>query len=77
MMYWRKRFKYGEKKPRALPGGYLSSINAIDEYTRNLTEADFYQNGQVQDAVTRRLEIIGEAAKSLEEEFRRRYPELP
>ncbi|HPZ81437.1 MAG TPA: DUF86 domain-containing protein [Candidatus Atribacteria bacterium] len=25
----------------------------------------------------RRLEIIGEAAKSLEEEFRQRYPELP
>ena len=65
------------RNPRLYLKDILSSINAIDEYTRNMSEADFYQNGQVQDAVLRRLEIIGEAAKSLEEEFRQRYPELP
>jgi len=36
---------------RRNPGLYLkdilSSINAIDEYTRNMSEADFYQNGQI------------------------------
>lgn len=43
---------------RRNPGLYLkdilSSINAIDEYTRNMSEADFYQNGQVQNAVIRK-----------------------
>ncbi|MEW6003643.1 MAG: HepT-like ribonuclease domain-containing protein [Nitrospirota bacterium] len=37
------------------------SILAIEEYTKNLTEDEFYLNRQVQDAVIRRLEIIGEA----------------
>jgi uncharacterized protein with HEPN domain len=31
----------------------------------------------VQDAVLRRLEIIGEAVKNLDEDFKNRYPEIP
>jgi len=31
----------------------------------------------VQDAVLRRLEIIGEAVKNVDEDFRSRYPEIP
>ena len=65
------------RNPKLYLQDILISIEAIEEYTRDLTETNFYRNGQVQDAVIRRLEIIGEAVKSLEEEFRQRYPNLP
>jgi len=32
---------------------------------------------QVQDAIVRRLEIIGEAVKSIDEYFRNKYPDIP
>jgi uncharacterized protein with HEPN domain len=53
------------------------SILAIEEYTRNLTEDEFYSKRQAQDAVVRRMEIIGEAAKNVDDEFRGKYPEIP
>lgn len=53
------------------------SISAIEEYTRSVKEGDFYSNRLVQDAVVRRLEIIGEAAKNIDDDFRSKYPEIP
>ena len=41
----------------------LESIEAIEEYTADLSETGFSQSLLVQDAVARRLHIIGEAAK--------------
>jgi len=55
----------------------LESMEAIEEYVQSTTEEQFYRNRQVQDAVLRRLEIIGEAVKNLDEDFRNRYPEIP
>lgn len=40
------------------------------------SKADFTNNTQVQDAVTRRIEIIGEAVKNLPEIFKKKYPEV-
>ena len=54
----------------------LESIEKIEEYTKEIDEADFYENPQVQDAVLRRLEIIGEAVKNIPQEFRDRYPDI-
>jgi len=53
------------------------SILAIEEYTSQITDKEFYSNLQVQDAVARRLEIIGEAVKNIDESFRNKYPEIP
>ena len=53
------------------------SILAIEEYTRNLAEDEFYSNRQIQDAVIRRLEIIGEAAKNVDDDFRNKYLQIP
>src|SRR3990172_8271399 len=39
----------------------LESIEKIEEYTKPISEEIFYKNIQVQDAVLRRLEIVGEA----------------
>ena len=53
------------------------SILAIEEYAQNLSEDEFYSNRLVQDAIVRRLEIIGEAAKNIDDNFRDKYPQVP
>jgi uncharacterized protein with HEPN domain len=53
------------------------STLAIEEYTQNLAEEEFYSNRQVQDAIIRRLEIIGEAVKKIDDDFRNKYPQIP
>jgi uncharacterized protein with HEPN domain len=53
------------------------STLAIEEYTQNLAEDEFYSNCQVQDAIIRRLEIIGEAVKNIDDDFRNKYPQIP
>jgi uncharacterized protein with HEPN domain len=55
----------------------FESIEAIEGYVESITEEQFYESRQVQDAVLRRLEIIGEAVKNVDEDFRSRYPEIP
>jgi len=55
----------------------LESITKIEDYTKEISEEDFYGNTQVQDAVLRRLEIIGEAVKNIPQEFRDNYSEIP
>lgn len=46
-------------------------------YTQNLDEHDFYNSEEKQDAVIRRLEIIGEAAKKISQQTRDAYPNIP
>lgn len=48
----------------------LESITRIEEYTKGITDEEFHENLQVQDAVIRRLEIIGEAVKGIPDEIR-------
>lgn len=55
----------------------MESIEKIEEYTSNVDEEEFYENSFVQDAVLRRLEIIGEAVKNVPEDFRTKYPDIP
>ncbi|NQT03022.1 MAG: DUF86 domain-containing protein [Planctomycetes bacterium] len=55
----------------------LDSITKIEQYTQTINEQDFLTNTQLQDAVLRRLEIIGEAAKNIPQAFRDRYPHIP
>ena len=55
----------------------LECIKLIEEYTKNKTKEDFLASVQLQDAVIRRLEIIGEAVKNIPEEIKKKYPEIP
>lgn len=55
----------------------LDSISKIEFYLQDLDANAFAQNSGIQDAVMRRLEIIGEAVKRLPEEVKGKYAEIP
>jgi uncharacterized protein with HEPN domain len=55
----------------------LESIEIIEEYTQELSSEDFFNRRQTQDAVIRRLEIIGEAVKHIPSDIRVEFPAIP
>ena len=55
----------------------LEAIRLIGDYVDGVSLEEFSRDTQKQDAVIRRLEIIGEAVKSLPAEVRDRNPEVP
>lgn len=55
----------------------LESIDKIESYTPHSSEKEFRASTQIQDAVIRNLEIIGEAAKNVPANFRNRFPKVP
>lgn len=55
----------------------LDCIDHIKSYTENMSKKDFYQNDQVQDAVIRRLEIIGEASNQIQNSFKELHLHIP
>ncbi len=65
------------KDSRILLAHIKESLEDIENYTRGLTEKDFLVSRQIQDAVCRRFEIIGEAANALPGEFRAEHSQIP
>jgi uncharacterized protein with HEPN domain len=55
----------------------LVSIEYIQQFLDGVSEDEFYRNVEKQDAVLRRLEIIGEAVKHLPVDFRKNHPDVP
>jgi len=55
----------------------FESIEEIEKDIQGIDEVKFSQSTQIQDAVIRRLEIIGEAAKHIPEEIRNKYHLIP
>lgn len=53
------------------------SISRINSYIGGLSYEDFFKDTKTQDAAARNLEIIGEAAKNISGDFRRRHPQVP
>jgi len=51
-------------------------INRIKSYTKGIDEQFFLKDQLIQDAVIRNFEIIGEATKQLDKEFRDKYPNV-
>jgi uncharacterized protein with HEPN domain len=53
------------------------SIHRINMYTKGMDYEAFLEDIKTQDAVVRNLEIIGEATKSISEELKQKYPQIP
>ncbi len=55
----------------------LESTELIEDYLAHINKAGFLNDRKLQDAISRRLEIIGEATKAISQSTRQKYPEVP
>jgi len=66
---------------KRLPDVYLEdiveSIEIIEGFVAGISQPAFEANLEKQDAVIRRLAIIGEAVKNVPTDIRAKYPEVP
>lgn len=63
--------------PRLYLTHILESIDLIESYVAGVNLVAFSEDHEKQDAVVRRLEIMGEAVKNLTPELRAEHPEVP
>ena len=66
-----------KRHPETFIEHILECLELIEEYTQGITKEDFINSVQLQDAVIRRIEIIGEAVKNLPVETKINYPDIP
>lgn len=64
------------KDPRVYLAHILECIERIERFTRGGRE-DFFREVLIQDAVIRNVEIIGEAAKRVDDDYRATHPQIP
>jgi uncharacterized protein with HEPN domain len=55
----------------------LMAARLAIQYVEGRTAEQFLADGQLQDSVIRRLEILGEAARRVSEQARTQWPDLP
>lgn len=55
----------------------ISSIKKIEKYINNVSFEEFPDNEMIVDAVVRNLEIIGEAARNLDDDFKETNSHIP
>jgi len=54
----------------------LESINAIEEFSKDMKKEDLFSNRLKQSAIVREIEIIGEAVKNISENIKKRYKKV-
>ena len=64
------------KDPRVYLARILECVQKIERFTAD-GKGRFMRDRMVQDAVMRNFEIIGEAAKRLDDSYRTAHPEIP
>ena len=58
----------------------VEAIERVQRYTTSMTEQGFLQDEMTQDAVVRNIEVIGEAAKNIQQvdpDFSSKHAEIP
>ena len=55
----------------------LSMTDKVEQFTVDLSLAEFEENEMAHFAVIRAIEVMGEAAKHVPPEVKRKYPEVP
>jgi len=66
-----------KRDPALLIEDMLGAIRKIERYMAGLEREGFLQDEKTIDSVVRNLEILGEAARQLPEDFTIRYPNVP
>ena len=66
-----------KRTPGLLIGDILLSMERIATYIGEMDQQSFARDTRTVDAVVRNLEIIGEAATRIPEEFKAGHPEVP
>jgi uncharacterized protein with HEPN domain len=66
-----------KRDPLVLLEDIMKAIRKIRRYTSQMDHDAFLADELVIDGVARNLEIIGEAARQLPEEFRRNHAQIP
>lgn len=64
------------KDPKIFLKHILESIDKIEGHIKKMSEDEFEDDIKTQDAIIRRIEIIGEAVKNLPLEFKKRHLEI-
>ncbi len=54
-----------------------ASIESIEKFIQGMTFDQFLNDDKTSSAVIRKFEIIGEASKSIPEELKKKYPQIP
>lgn len=65
------------RDPNLFLSDIVESIGLIEKYTKKLDYKKFLRNDEAQDAVMRRIEIIGEATRNLPAGIKRKHPDIP
>ena len=65
------------RSARIVLGDILEAAKLVQRYTAEISFEEFRDDVEKQDAVMRRLEIIGEAVKKLPDELVQRHPNVP
>ena len=55
----------------------LINIQYIESFSKDISKENFKTDKLKQNAIIRSLEVIGEAAKNIPNNFREKYPEIP
>jgi uncharacterized protein with HEPN domain len=64
------------KDPRVYLAHILECIQKVERFTKE-GRSRFFEDAMVQDAVLRNFEVIGEAAKRLDDAYRAAHPQIP
>lgn len=65
------------KDPQILFEHILECVRIIEGYLKEKTKEDFINSVQLQDAIIRRIEIIGEAVKNIPKETKEKHQDIP
>ena len=55
----------------------LNACESIGRFIQSKTKDDFYNDEMIQEAVIRKIEIIGEASNRISDELKNKFPDLP
>lgn len=69
--------KKEKKDPSVFLEHILESIGRIEEYAKRKSKKEFLDDYEKQDAIIKRLEVIGEAVKNIPRDIKKKYPEVP